>query len=64
MLTAASDLNQLRQQPFSILSPAILIFIFVVGIRLLSDNKKRDRDILLRSEKIANPETMPSLSIK
>jgi hypothetical protein len=36
----------------------------VVGIRLLSDNKKRDRDILLRSEKIANPETMPSLSIK
>jgi peptide/nickel transport system permease protein len=64
MLTAASDLNQLRQQPVSILSPAILIFIFVVGIRLLSDNKKRDRDILLRSEKIANPETMPSLSIK
>ena len=36
MLTAAGDLNQLRQHPFIILSPAILIFIFVIGIRLLS----------------------------
>jgi len=37
MLTAASDLNQLRQHPVIILSPAILIFIFVIGIRLLSE---------------------------
>ncbi|MEO8574188.1 MAG: ABC transporter permease [Pyrinomonadaceae bacterium] len=40
MLTAASDLNQLRGQPVSILSPAIAIFIFVLGIRLLADRKK------------------------
>jgi len=40
MLTAASDLNQLRQHPVIILSPAILIFIFVLGIRLLSDTGK------------------------
>lgn len=39
MLTAASDLNQLRAQPVSILSPAIVIFIFVLGIRLLADRK-------------------------
>jgi peptide/nickel transport system permease protein len=44
MLTAATDLNQLRQQPISILSPAIFIFIFVIGIRLLSDTKKRAID--------------------
>ena len=40
MLTAASDLNQLRSYPVSILSPAIVIFIFVLGIRLLSDRKQ------------------------
>ncbi|MEP6705340.1 MAG: ABC transporter permease subunit, partial [Acidobacteriota bacterium] len=40
MLTAAGDLNQLRAQPISILSPAIAIFVFVLGIRLLSDRKK------------------------
>lgn len=40
MLTAASDLNQLRTQPGSILSPAIVIFVFVLGIRLLSGRKK------------------------
>ena len=44
MLTAASDLNQLRQHPFIILSPAILIFIFVLGIRLLSDTKSSEKD--------------------
>lgn len=36
MLTAATDLNQLRTQPISMLSPAIVIFIFVLGIRLFS----------------------------
>jgi len=40
ILTAASDLNQLRSQPISVLSPAIVIFIFVLGIHLLSDRKK------------------------
>lgn len=35
MLTAASDLNLLRSQPGSVLSPAVLIFVFVVGIHLL-----------------------------
>ena len=39
MLTAASDLNQLRTQPISILSPAIVIFVFVLGIRLLSEKR-------------------------
>ena len=41
MLTSASDLNQLRMQPISILSPAIVIFVFVLGIRLLSDRTNR-----------------------
>lgn len=39
MLTAASDLNLLRSQPFSVLSPAIAIFIFVLGIHLLSESR-------------------------
>ncbi len=42
MLTSASDLNLLRSQPGSLLSPAIVIFIFVLGIRLLSGRKKPD----------------------
>lgn len=40
MLTAASDLTQLRAQPVSMLSPAIVIFIFVLGNRLLSGQEK------------------------
>jgi peptide/nickel transport system permease protein len=36
MLTNASDLTQLAQHPFLLLSPAIVIFLFVLGIRLLS----------------------------
>src|SRR5687767_884934 len=40
MLIAASDLTQLRAQPISVLSPAIVIFVFVLGIRLVSDRKK------------------------
>ena len=36
MLTAASDVSLLRSQPVSLLSPAIVIFIFVLGIRLAS----------------------------
>ncbi len=37
MLTAANDLTQLQAQPLVLLSPAVIIFIFVLGIRLVSD---------------------------
>ena len=40
ILTAANDLNQLRSQPVSVLSPAIVIFVFVLGVHLLSDRKR------------------------
>jgi peptide/nickel transport system permease protein len=43
MLAAANDLNQLAAQPFVLLAPAIAIFIFVLGIRLLSDGLRVDR---------------------
>lgn len=36
MLTFAADLTQLAQHPFLLLSPAVVIFVFVLGIRLLS----------------------------
>jgi hypothetical protein len=39
MLTAASDLNQLRTQTIAVLSPAIVIFVFVLGIRLLRERR-------------------------
>ena len=39
ILTAASDLNQLRSQPIAVLSPAIVIFVFVIAIRLISSKK-------------------------
>jgi peptide/nickel transport system permease protein len=35
MLTAASDLDQLRLQPFSVLSPAIAVLLFTLGVRLI-----------------------------
>ena len=41
MLSAASDLSLLRSQPFAVLSPAIVIFVFVLAIRLLSEKKTR-----------------------
>ena len=40
ILTAASDLNQLRSQPVALLSPAIVIFVFVIAIRLITTKKK------------------------
>jgi peptide/nickel transport system permease protein len=40
MLTAASDLDQLRSQPFSVLSPALAVLLFTLGIRLIG---KSDR---------------------
>ena len=35
LLVAAGDLNLLREQPFATLSPAIAVFFFVLGIRLV-----------------------------
>lgn len=40
MLTSAADISQLRERPFVLLSPAIVIFVFVLGVRLLSDGLK------------------------
>lgn len=40
MLAAAGDSNLLRNHPFTLLAPAFAIFIFVLGIRLLSDGLK------------------------
>jgi peptide/nickel transport system permease protein len=40
MLAAAGDSNLLRSHPFTLLAPAFAIFIFVLGIRLLSDGLK------------------------
>jgi peptide/nickel transport system permease protein len=41
MLIAASDLTQLQSQTVNVLSPAIVIFVFVLGIRLISDRKRK-----------------------
>jgi peptide/nickel transport system permease protein len=40
MLTAASDLDQLRSQPFSVLSPALAVLLFTLGIRLIGRSKR------------------------
>lgn len=40
MLTAAGDITLLGNQPFLILVPAFAIFLFVLGIRLMSDGLK------------------------
>jgi peptide/nickel transport system permease protein len=40
LLKDAGDTNLLRAQPFTLLAPAIAIFIFVLGVRLLSDGLK------------------------
>lgn len=40
MLAAAGDVTLLRNSPFELLSPAIAIFVFVLGVRLLSDGLK------------------------
>ncbi|HEX7177025.1 MAG TPA: ABC transporter permease [Pyrinomonadaceae bacterium] len=37
MLTAASDISLLGESPFVLLSPALCIFLFVLGVRLLGD---------------------------
>jgi peptide/nickel transport system permease protein len=40
MLTAASDLDQLRSQPFSVLSPALAVLLFTLGIRLIGRSQR------------------------
>jgi peptide/nickel transport system permease protein len=40
MLTAASDLDQLRSQPFSVLSPALAVFLFAIGARLIGRSER------------------------
>ena len=39
MLTAASDLDLLRSQPFSVLSPALAVLFFTLGVRLIGRMK-------------------------
>lgn len=40
MLTAASDLDQLRSQPFSVLSPALAVLLFTLGVRLIGRSER------------------------
>jgi peptide/nickel transport system permease protein len=48
MLKSANELSLLARQPFLLLSPAFAIFLFVLGVRLLSDGLKRDGDLRAR----------------
>jgi len=48
MLVAAGNLTLLGQQPLVLLSPAFAIFLFVLGVRLLSDGLRRDEDARAR----------------
>jgi peptide/nickel transport system permease protein len=48
MLVAAGNLTLLGQQPLVLLSPAFAIFLFVLGVRLLSDGLRRDGDLRAR----------------
>lgn len=40
MLTAASDLHQLRSQTFSVLSPALAVLLFTLGVRLIGRSER------------------------
>jgi peptide/nickel transport system permease protein len=40
MLTAASDLDQLRSQPFSTLAPALAVLLFTLGVRLIGRSER------------------------
>jgi len=40
MLTAASDLELLRSQPFSVLSPALAVLFFTLGVRLIGRSER------------------------
>lgn len=43
MLTAASDLTQLQAEPLLVLSPAIVIFLFVLAVRLAKPSEETAR---------------------
>jgi ABC-type dipeptide/oligopeptide/nickel transport system permease subunit len=40
MLTSASDITQLAEHPVLLLSPAVVIFVFVLATRLLSQGRR------------------------
>jgi peptide/nickel transport system permease protein len=40
MLTAASDLDLLRSQPFSVLAPALAVLLFTLGVRLIGRSER------------------------
>lgn len=40
MLTAAGDLDQLRSQPFSVLSPALAVLLFSLAVRLIGRSER------------------------
>ncbi|HMQ05496.1 MAG TPA: ABC transporter permease [Pyrinomonadaceae bacterium] len=42
MLAAAGDITQLIHRPFLLLAPAIVIFLFVLSVRLLADAREAD----------------------
>jgi peptide/nickel transport system permease protein len=44
LLADANSTTQLADQPLLVLAPAIAIFLFVLGVRLLSDGIRRERD--------------------
>ncbi len=44
MLVEANDMTQLGAQPLVLLAPAAVIFVFVLGVRLLSDGLKEATD--------------------
>lgn len=46
MLKSANELSLLARQPFLLLAPAFAIFLFVLGVRLISDGLKRDANDL------------------
>jgi len=48
MLREAGNSTLLSQQPLVLLSPAFAIFLFVLGVRLLSDGLRRDGDFRAR----------------
>lgn len=44
LLADANSTTQLAAQPLLVLAPAVAIFFFVLGVRLLSDGLRRERD--------------------
>lgn len=46
MLAEASDLTRLTARPFTILAPAIVIFLIVLGVRLTAYGRNMDTDVI------------------